>query len=72
MVVGVDASYGYALVPIVGACILLGDVGVAFVVLEAETGFVAFSYLVASGINEIKVGEHLHTVVVEMAGMPLP
>lgn len=72
VVVGVDASYRYTLVPVVGACILLGDVGVALIVLEAETGFVAFGYFVASGINEIEVGEHLHTVVVEMTGMPLP
>lgn len=63
VVVGVNASYGYTLVPIVGTCVFLGNVGVALVVLQAETGFVALGYLVASGINDIEVGEHLHAVI---------
>lgn len=61
--VGVYASHGYTLVPIVGTSIFLGNVGVALVVLQAETGFVALGHLVASGIDEIEVGEHLHAVI---------
>lgn len=72
VMVGVDASYGYTLVPVVGTCILFGNVGVALVVLQAETGFVALGYLVASGIDNVEVGEHLHAVVMEMTSMPLP
>lgn len=45
---------------------------IADIILETEACFVALGDTSASRIENVKVGKHLHTMVVAVAGVPSP
>lgn len=66
------AADANALITEVGAGILGARVVSAVVVFQAEASLMSFGHSLALAVDYVEVGEHFHTVVVAMTGVPVP